>query len=509
MSNESFYITTPIYYVNDVPHIGHAYTTCAADILARYHRLLGKKVLFATGTDEHGQKIEEASAAQSITPRELVDRVVLRFQDLWKKMEISNDDFVRTTEPRHIETVKSYFLNLQQKGDIYKGEYEGWYCVPCETYWPENQLDDRLVCPDCGRPLEKVREESYFFALSHYEKPLLDYFESHPNFVMPESRYNEIVSFIKSGLKDQSISRLGLNWGIPVPGDEKHSLYVWFDALINYLTVAEYGKNTEKFEIFWPHVYHLVGKDILRFHSVLWPGMLLAAHLPLPQRIFAHGWWTVDGEKMSKSRGNVVDPNLMIERYGLDRFRYFIMREVSFGLDGDFSEKSLVERTNSDLADNFGNLIHRSLNMVWKYFNGKVPKPADYHEAEWDALVRDILSSITFYMDKFAFAQVLEHIWKLVHYCNRYIDQKAPWTLNKDPEKRGELNQVMYRLLDSSRILALMVYPFIPSTALRLWDQLGIPYPLPSVRLGEDAIWQQSPDCFEPTTPVPLFPRII
>ena len=509
MSNESFYITTPIYYVNDVPHIGHAYTTCAADILARYHRLLGKKVLFATGTDEHGQKIEEASAAQSITPRELVDRVVLRFQDLWKKMEISNNDFVRTTDPRHIETVKSFFLNLQQKGDIYKGEYEGWYCVPCETYWPENQLDDRLVCPDCGRPLEKVREESYFFALSHYEKPLLDYFESHPNFVMPESRYNEIVSFIKSGLKDQSISRLGLNWGIPVPGDEKHSLYVWFDALINYLTVADYEKNPEKFEVFWPYVYHLVGKDILRFHSVLWPGMLLAAHLPLPQRIFAHGWWTVDGEKMSKSRGNVVDPNLMIERYGLDRFRYFIMREVSFGLDGDFSEKSLVERTNSDLADNFGNLIHRSLNMVWKYFNGKVPKPADYHEAEWDALVRDILSSITFYMDKFAFAQVLEHIWKLVHYCNRYIDQKAPWTLNKDPEKRGELNQVMYRLLDSSRILALMVYPFIPSTALRLWDQLGIPYPLPSVRLGEDAIWQQSPDCFEPTTPVPLFPRII
>ena len=509
MSNESFYITTPIYYVNDVPHIGHAYTTCAADILARYHRLLGKKVLFATGTDEHGQKIEEASAAQSITPRELVDRVVLRFQDLWKKMEISNNDFVRTTDPRHIETVKSFFLNLQQKGDIYKGEYEGWYCVPCETYWPENQLDDRLVCPGCDRPLEKVREESYFFALSHYEKPLLDYFESHPNFVMPESRYNEIVSFIKSGLKDQSISRLGLNWGIPVPGDEKHSLYVWFDALINYLTVADYEKNPEKFEVFWPYVYHLVGKDILRFHSVLWPGMLLAAHLPLPQRIFAHGWWTVDGEKMSKSRGNVVDPNLMIERYGLDRFRYFIMREVSFGLDGDFSEKSLVERTNSDLADNFGNLIHRSLNMVWKYFNGKVPKPADYHEAEWDALVRDILSSITFYMDKFAFAQVLEHIWKLVHYCNRYIDQKAPWTLNKDPEKRGELNQVMYRLLDSSRILALMVYPFIPSTALRLWDQLGIPYPLPSVRLGEDAIWQQSPDCFEPTTPVPLFPRII
>jgi len=509
MSNENFYITTPIYYVNDVPHIGHAYTTCAADILARYHRLLGKKVLFVTGTDEHGQKIEKASAAQGMTPQELVDRFVLRFQDLWKKMEISNDDFVRTTEPRHIETVKSFFLKLQQKGDIYKGEYEGWYCVPCETYWPENQLDDRLVCPDCGRPLEKVREESYFFALSHYEKPLLDYFESHPNFVMPESRYNEIVSFIKSGLKDQSISRLGLNWGIPVPGDERHSLYVWFDALINYLTVADYEKNTEKFEIFWPHVYHLVGKDILRFHSVLWPGMLLAAHLPLPQRIFAHGWWTVDGEKMSKSRGNVVDPNLMIERYGLDRFRYFIMREVSFGLDGDFSEKSLVERTNSDLADNFGNLIHRSLNMVWKYFNGKVPKPADYPEAEWDALVRDILSSITFYMDKFAFAQVLEHIWKLVHYCNHYIDQKAPWTLNKDLERRGELNQVMYRLLDSSRILALMVYPFMPSTALRLWDQLGIPYPLQSVRLGLEVIWQQSPDCFEPTTPVPLFPRII
>jgi len=339
MNSNSFYITTPIYYVNDIPHIGHAYTTCAADILARYHRLLGEKVLFVTGTDEHGQKIEKAAAAQNITPQDLVNRVILRFQDLWKKMGISYDDFIRTTESRHIETVKELFITLQKKGDIYKGEYEGWYCIPFETFWPENQLDDRLVCPDCGRALEKLREESYFFALSRYEKPLLNYFESHPEFVMPEARCNEIVSFIKSGLKDQSISRLGLSWGIPVPGDEKHTLYVWFDALINYLTVVDYGKNSEKFDVFWPSVHHLVGKDILLFHSVLWPGMLLAAGLSLPKRIFAHGWWTVDGEKMSKSRGNVVDPQVMIEKYGLDRFRYFIMREVSFGLDGDYSEK--------------------------------------------------------------------------------------------------------------------------------------------------------------------------
>ena len=274
-------------------------------------------------------------------------------------MEISNDDFIRTTESRHLETVKELFLTLQKKGDVYKGEYEGWYCIPCETFWPENQLDDRLVCPDCGRPLEKVREESYFFALSRYEKPLLDYFESHPDFVMPESRYNEIVSFIKSGLKDQSISRLGLNWGIPVPGDEKHALYVWFDALINYLTVVSYGRNSEKFDLL--AVSPSFGrKGYSSFSFGTLARMLLAAGLSLPKRIFAHGWWTVDGEKMSKSRGNVVDPHLMIEKYGLDRFRYFIMREVSFGLDGDFSEKSLVERTNSDLSDNFGNLVHRT-----------------------------------------------------------------------------------------------------------------------------------------------------
>jgi len=509
MNSNSFYITTPIYYVNDIPHIGHAYTTCAADILARYHRLLGEKVLFVTGTDEHGQKIEKAAAAQNITPQDLVNRVILRFQELWEKMGISYDDFIRTTESRHIETVKELFITLQKKGDIYKGEYEGWYCIPCETFWPENQLDDRLVCPDCGRALEKLREESYFFALSRYEKTLLNYFESHPEFVMPEARCNEIVSFIKSGLKDQSISRLGLSWGIPVPGDEKHTLYVWFDALINYLTVVDYGKNSEKFDVFWPSVHHLVGKDILRFHSVLWPGMLLAAGLSLPKRIFAHGWWTVEGEKMSKSRGNVVDPYLMIEKYGVDRFRYFIMREVSFGLDGDFSEKNLVERTNSDLSDNFGNLVHRTLNMAWKYFEGKVPKPNDLNEQEWGELVKEVLGKLTYYMDKFAFAQALESIWKLVHYCNRYIEKKAPWVLNKDPDKREELNQVMYCLLDSCRILALVTYPFIPSTAIQLWNQLGFKIPLTSVSLNQEFIWNQRPNLFELEKPIPLFPRIV
>ncbi|MDK2896396.1 MAG: methionyl-tRNA synthetase [Candidatus Atribacteria bacterium] len=507
MGQGSFYITTPIYYVNDVPHIGHAYTTCAADVLARYHRLLGEKVLFVTGTDEHGHKIEQAAEKAGLTPQELVNQVVLRFQDLWEKMNISYDDFIRTTEPRHVEVVQKFFSLLQERGYIYRGEYEGWYCVPCETFWPENQLDERLVCPDCGRSLERLKEESYFFALSRLEKPLLEYFESHPDLVMPESRFNEIVSFIRGGLKDQSISRRGVKWGIEVPGDPEHTIYVWFDALINYLTAAGFSQDERRFSEFWSQVYHLVGKDILRFHAVLWPAMLQAANLPLPRRIFAHGWWTVEGEKMSKSRGNTVDPNRVIADYGVDRFRYFLMREVSFGLDGDFSERALISRSDSDLSDNFGNLVHRTLNMVWKYFQGEVKKPAVYRDELWEKTLEEAYSGFSFFFDRFAFAQVLENIWKLVHLGNRFIEQKAPWKLAKEGEKE-ELVRVLYRLLDCSRILAVLVYPFLPGTASKLWKMIGMEGEISDFSLSSQISWEAGPDLYRVGKPVPLFPRI-
>ncbi len=503
---KSFYITTPIYYVNDVPHIGHAYTTCAADILARFHRLQGEKVLFSTGTDEHGQKIEKAASEAGLSPQELVDRVVVRFQELWKVMDIAYDVFIRTTDPVHVQVVQDFYRLLKEKGYIYKGEYEGWYCIPCETFWPESQLDQRLVCPDCGRPLEWLKEESYFFALSRFAEPLLQYLRENPECVMPESRYNEIYSFIQGGLRDQSISRTDLRWGIPLPDDPHHTFYVWFDALVNYLTVAGFGRDEEKFEIFWPHAYHLVGKDILRFHAVLWPGMLLGAGLPLPQRVFAHGWWTVEGEKMSKSRGNVVDPYEMIRRYGVDRFRYFLMREVSFGLDGDFSERALRERSNADLSDNFGNMIHRTLNMVWKYCHGVIEKPGDYRDPEWESLLEDVKEKFFLAMEQFAFAQALESVWRLVHFGNRYIDRQAPWRMAKEGRER-ELKQVLYRLVDCSRMVGLFLYPFMPSTVVKLWKLLGMEDGCKPVQ-EKDWRWGGGPECYRVREPEPLFPRL-
>lgn len=504
----SFYITTPIYYVNDVPHIGHAYTTCAADVLARFHRMRGERVLFSTGTDEHGQKIARAAQDAGLTPQELVDRVVLRFQDLWKRMHISHDVFIRTTDPEHERTVQSFFLLLKEKGYIYKGEYEGWYCVPCETFWTEAQLEGRLVCPDCGRPLERLREESYFFALSKFTEPLLRYLDEHPDFVMPESRFNEIYSFVKGGLKDQSISRLGVRWGIPVPGDPNHTIYVWFDALINYLTVVGFGRDRELFETFWPSAHHLVGKDILRFHAVLWPSILLAAGLPLPRRVFAHGWWTVEGEKMSKSKGNVVDPLEVIARFGVDRFRYFLMREVSFGLDGDFSERAFVERSNADLSDNFGNLIHRTLNMVWKYRNGRVARPSQYEDREWEELLQEVRERFFTFMDRFAFSQALGEIWRLVHFGNRYLDQKAPWRMAKDPDLGEELDRVLYRLLDCGRILGVFLFPFMPETATRLLQYLGVEEILRDRNPLALCDWGKGPSVFSVAQPEPLFPRL-
>ncbi|MDD4160497.1 MAG: methionine--tRNA ligase, partial [Synergistaceae bacterium] len=364
MSKENFYITTPIYYVNDVPHIGHAYTTIAADVLARWHKSGGDKTWFLTGTDEHGQKIQTVAEKRGITPKELCDEVVLNFQRLWGVLNISNDDFIRTTEPRHEKVVQEVFRRLMANGDIYKGEYEGWYCVPCETYVPEAQIGEGNTCPDCHRPLTKMTEETYFFRLSKYAEPLLKYYEENPDAIMPKSRYNEIISFIKSGLRDQSVSRTTLDWGIPLPGDGKHVIYVWFDALINYLSALNFPEEGGLWQTYWPAVRHLVGKDIIRFHCVIWPAMLLALGVNPPVRVFAHGWWTVEGEKMSKSVGNVVDPFEMADLYGVDPFRYFLLREVPFGNDGDFSEYAMVNRINSDLANDLGNLLSRSLQMI-------------------------------------------------------------------------------------------------------------------------------------------------
>ncbi len=470
-----FFITTPIYYVNDVPHIGHAYTTVAADVMARYHRMKGEDVLFSTGTDEHGQKIQRAAANKGMTSKELADKTVENFKALWQKLNISNDDFVRTTEERHHKTVQAIFNLLRGKGDIYKGTYEGWYCVPCETYVPESQMGEGRTCPSCGRQLEMMSEESYFFRMSSYQGPLLKYYEEHPDAILPESRYNEIVSFIRGGLKDQSVSRTTISWGIPVPGDEKHVIYVWFDALINYLTVCGYPDD-ERWRLYWPEVRHLVGKDIARFHCVIWPAMLLAAGLTPPKQVFAHGWWTVEGEKMSKSLGNVVDPFEMVDLYGVDPFRYFLLREVPFGLDGDFSELAMVSRINSDLANDLGNLLSRTLQMVIQFKGGKVPCPGETGELESDiaSMAERSFEAVDVAMRRFAYDEALKTIWAFIGRANKYIDETEPWRLGREG-KEERLDTVLFTLCESLRLISLLIAPFIPDAAERLWNQLGLP----------------------------------
>jgi methionyl-tRNA synthetase len=504
--SSAFYITTPVYYVNDVPHIGHAYTTIAADVLARHNRMIGRDTFFLTGTDEHGQKIQQAASAKGLTAQQLADQTVENFKRLWKVLNITNDDFIRTTEERHERVVQHIFSKLLEKGDIYLGSYEGWYCVPCETYVPEAQMGEGNTCPDCKRPLQKMTEESYFFRMSKYQDRLLEYYESHPEAILPKSRYNEIVSFIKGGLKDQSISRTTLTWGVPVPGDSRHVVYVWFDALINYLSALGYPDEGGKWRKFWPVCHHLVGKDIIRFHSVVWPALLMALDLEPPKMVFAHGWWTVDGDKMSKSKGNVVDPFEMAELYGPDPFRYFLLREVPFGLDGDFSERGLVQRINSDLANDLGNLLNRTLQMMTKYRGGVVPSRVCPTELESSirAMGEDVTAQVDSLLERFAFDEALKAIWSFIGRANKYIDETMPWKLGN--EGRGEeLDRVLRTLFEALKLSAQLVYPFMPDAASRIWSQLGL-----DGQVGEGRIrWS-----FDPIPEVRvtkgevLFPRI-